>query len=86
MTSWLAPPCSGPDSAWMPADTDANRLAWAEPTSRTVAVEQFCSWSACRVNSMSRARHTAGSTSYGSAGKPKVIRRKFATRPSELSG
>ena len=86
MTSWFAPPCSGPDSAWMPAETEANRFACAEPTSRTVEVEQFCSWSACRMNSRSRARTTTGSASYGSAGKPKVIRRKFSTRPSELSG
>ncbi len=33
----------------MPAETVANMLAWAEPTSRTVEVEQFCSWSACRM-------------------------------------
>ena len=26
-----------------PAETDANRLAWLEPTSRTVEVEQICS-------------------------------------------
>jgi hypothetical protein len=31
-----------------------------EPTSRTVEVEQFCSWSACRMNSMSSALHRPG--------------------------
>ena len=29
---------------------------------------------------------TAGTTSYSSAGTPNVIRRKFSTYPSELSG
>ena len=33
-----------------------NRLACDEPTSRTVDVEQFCSWSACRISSRSSAR------------------------------
>ena len=57
-----------------------------EPTRRTVEVEQFCSWSACRISSMSSALASLGSTSYGSAGKPNDIRRKFSTRLSELSG
>ncbi len=70
----------------MPAETEANRLAWLEPTSRTVEVEQFCSWSACRISSWSSALAITGSTSYGSAGKPNVIRRKFSPRPRELSG
>ncbi len=42
-TSWLAPPCSGPHRAQMPAATLAKTLAWALPTIRTVEVEQFCS-------------------------------------------
>src|SRR6476646_8071297 len=70
----------------MPPEIDVNRLACDEPTSRTVDVEQFCSWSACSTNSMSRALTKSGSTSYGSAGKPNVILRKFSTRPQELSG
>ena len=78
-TAWLAPPCSGPNSALTPAETEANRLALLEPTSRTVEVEQFCSWSACRTNSMSSTSAMTGSTSYCSAGTPKVIRRKFST-------
>ena len=85
-TAWLAPPCSGPNRALIPAETEANRLAWDEPTMRTVDVEQFCSWSACSTNSRSSARTMAGSRSYGSAGSPKVIRRKFWTRPRLLSG
>ncbi len=85
-TAWLAPPCSGPNRAFTPAETEANRLALLEPTSRTVDVEQFCSWSACRTNSMSRTRAIVGSTSYGVAGTPKVMRRKFSTYPKELSG
>jgi hypothetical protein len=70
----------------MPAETELKRLACAEPTRRTVEVEQFCSWSACRMKSMSSALTISGSRSYGSAGKPKVIRRKFSVYESELSG
>ena len=61
-------------------------MAWLEPTSRTVEAEQFCSWSACSTKSMSSTRAATGSTSYGVVGTPKVIRRKFSTYPSELSG
>ena len=86
MTAWLAPPCSGPNSALMPAETDANRFACDEPTSRTVDVEQFCSWSACRRRSWLSAFDRTGLTSYGSAGTPKVIRRKLSMKPRELSG
>src|SRR6187431_975623 len=85
-TDWLAPPCSGPKSALIPADTDAKRLACEEPTIRTVDVEQFCSWSACSSNNWFSALDRTGLTSYGSAGTPKVIRRKLSTKPSELSG
>ncbi len=85
-TAWLAPPCRGPDRAWMPEDTLANRLACAEPTRRTVEVEQFCSWSACRISSWSIALTVSGSASYGSAGRPNVMRRKFSTSDRELSG
>jgi hypothetical protein len=46
MTATLAPPCSGPERAQMPAEIDVNRLAALEPTMRAVEVEQFCSWSA----------------------------------------
>ena len=47
----------------MPALTEAKRLAWLEPTIRTVEVEQFCSWSAWRISSMSSALTTVGSIS-----------------------
>ena len=65
----------------MPAEIDANRLAIEnEPTRRTVLVEQFCSWSACRISSMtSSARAMTGSTSYSSHGlaehHPQEVRR-----------
>ena len=61
MTSWLAPPWSGPQRAEMPAETDAKRLARLEPTMRTVEALQFCSWSAWRIRSRSRALATSGS-------------------------
>ena len=85
-TDWFAPPWSGPKRALIPAETEANRLACEEPTSRTVEVEQFCSWSAWRTRSCSRASTMSGSRSYGSAGNPNVIRRKFSVSESELSG
>jgi hypothetical protein len=43
MTFWLAPPWSGPQSAMTPAEIEAKRLAWLDPTIRTVEVLQFCS-------------------------------------------
>jgi hypothetical protein len=46
------------------AATDTNRLAWLEPTRRTVEVEQFCSWSACSRNSRFSALEATGLTSY----------------------
>ena len=61
----------------MPAEIEAYRLAWLEPTMRTVEVEQFCSWSAWRMSRMRSARATSGSTSYGSAGTANIIRRKL---------
>ena len=47
----------------MPAETLANMLAWAEPTRRTVDVEQFCSWSAWRMSRRSSALTMVGSIS-----------------------
>ena len=61
-------------------------MALLEPTSRTVDVEQFCSWSACSTNSRSSTRACTGFTSYAVVGTPNVMRRKFSTYPSELSG
>ena len=48
------------------------------PAMRTVDVEQFCSWSACRMNSRSRASEATGSISYGSAGTEKNICSMFS--------
>ena len=39
---------------------EAYRLAWLLPTMRTVEVEQFCSWSACRISSRSSASPRTG--------------------------
>ena len=59
-TASLAPPCSGPNRALMPADTEANMLACAEPTMRTVEVEQFCSSSACSTEQQVERTHHHG--------------------------
>ena len=61
-------------------------LASDDPTSRTVEVEQFCSWSACRIRICFSACTIVGLTSYGSDGTANIIRRKFSIRSSELSG
>ena len=53
---------------------------------RTVEVEQFCSWSACRISSCFSACTIVGDTSYGSDGTANIMRRKFSMRSSELSG
>lgn len=60
-------------------EIEANMFACEEPTRRTVEVEQFCSWSACRMSSLSSAETTTGSRSYSWAGTEKVMRRKFST-------
>ncbi len=70
----------------MPAATEAQRLASLEPTSRTVDVEQFCSWSACRMSSCFKACTTVGLTSYRSEGTANIIVRKFSMRSSSLLG
>ena len=61
----------------MPAAMQANGLAPEEPASRTVEVEAFCSWSACRMKMRSMARDSTGFTLYSSHGTPKLMRRKF---------
>ena len=46
-----------------PAATDPNRFACDDPTIRTVAVEQFCSWSAWSIITRFNARTTSVSSS-----------------------
>ncbi len=62
----------------MPAAMQANGLAPEEPASRTVEVEAFCSWSACRMKMRSIARASTGLTLYSSHGTAKHMCRKFA--------
>src|SRR5687768_2071932 len=59
-TCSFAPPCSGPNRAATPADTAENGSTCDDPTARTALVEQFCSWSACRMNRISSARVKIG--------------------------
>ncbi len=56
-TAWFAPPWSGPQRAQMPAAIDANRFAFELPTMRTVDVQQFCSWSAWRIEEQVQRLH-----------------------------
>jgi hypothetical protein len=46
----------------MPAAMQANGLAPEEPARRTVEVEAFCSWSACRMKMRSMALASTGLT------------------------
>jgi hypothetical protein len=58
-TSSLAPPCNGPHRAAIAAAVQAYGLARSEPTKRIAEVEAFCSWSACVISTVSRARAAA---------------------------
>jgi hypothetical protein len=70
----------------MPAETEANRLACEEPTSRTVDVEQFCSWSACRMNSMSSALAMVRVDLVGLGREAERHPQEVLDQPEELSG
>ena len=61
----------------MPAAMQAKGLAPDEPARRTVEVEAFCSWSACRMKMRSSARASTGLTLYSSHGTAKHMRRKL---------
>ena len=74
----MAPPCAGPHSEAIPAAMQAKGLAPLDPAVRTVEVEAFCSWSACRMNIRSMARASTGLTRYASHGTENIICRKFS--------
>ena len=71
-TASLAPPWAGPHRLAMPAEMQANGLAPVDPASRTVEVEAFCSWSACRMRTRSMAREITGFGLYSSHGVPNI--------------
>src|SRR4029079_8417114 len=83
--SW-APPWAGPHRQAIPAAMHANGLAPDEPARRTVDVDAFCSWSACRMKMRSSARTSTSLTTYSSAGTANIMRMKLAEYESELSG
>ena len=85
-TASLAPPWAGPHSEAMPAAMQANGLAPLEPASRTVEVEAFCSWSACRIKMRRRARASTGLTSYFSHGVAYIMWRRFSENLRSLRG
>ena len=76
--SSFAPPCLGPQSEAIPAAMQANGLAPDEPARRTVEVDAFCSWSACRMKMRSMALVRTGFGFQSSAGTEKHMRRKFS--------
>ena len=73
----LAPPWAGPHRQATPAAIAANGLVPEEPHRRTVEVEAFCSWSACRMKMRSSARSSTGLTLYSSHGVANIMRRKL---------
>ena len=82
----FAPPCAGPHKHATPAAIAANGLVPDDAHSRTVDVDAFCSWSACRMKIRSSAR---ASTSFGlksSHGVANIIRMKFIAYGSSLRG
>src|SRR5277367_5952433 len=76
----LAPPWAGPHRHAMPAPMQANGLAPDEPARRTVEVDAFCSWSACRIRILSMALTSVGLTLYFSHGVENIIFRKFSEK------
>src|SRR5687767_13803320 len=82
----LAPPCAGPHSEAMPAAMHAYGLAPDEPHRRTVEVDAFCSWSACRMKMRSMARTSTGLTLYSSVGTPNIMRMKLAVYDRSFFG
>src|SRR6516165_6939601 len=82
----LAPPCAGPHRQAMPAAMQAKGLAPEEPAMRTVEVEAFCSWSACRIRILSSASASTGLALYSSQGTEKHMCRKFSAKDSEFFG
>src|SRR6202000_1248754 len=82
----LAPPWAGPHRQAMPAAMQANGLAPEEPAMRTVEVDAFCSWSACRMKILSSASASTGLILYSSQGTAKHMFRKFSAKVSEFFG
>ncbi len=74
----LAPPCAGPHRQATPAAIAAKGLVPELPHSRTVEVEAFCSWSACRMKMRSIARTSTSLGTYSSHGVPNIMRMKLA--------
>src|SRR5206468_1183175 len=82
----LAPPWAGPQRQAIPAAMQANGLAPDEPAIRTVEVDAFCSWSACRMKILSSALANTGLILYSSHGTAKHMCRKFSAKLSEFFG
>src|SRR6478609_6802587 len=73
----LAPPCAGPQRHATPAAMAANGFVPDDPHRRTVEVEAFCSWSACRMKMRSSARTSTSFGTYSSHGVANIIRMKL---------
>src|SRR5438309_12096334 len=73
----LAPPWAGPHRQAIPAAMQANGLDPEDPARRTVDVDAFCSWSACRMKMRSSARTSTSLGTYSSHGVANIMRMKF---------
>ena len=77
-TASFAPPWEGPHRLAIPAAIQAKGFAPEEPAKRTVEVEAFCSWSACKIKILSNARTNTGFGLYSSHGVANIMCIKFA--------
>src|SRR5512145_1550760 len=82
----FAPPCAGPHKHATPAAIAANGFVPDDAQSRTVDVDAFCSWSACRMKMRSSARTSTSLTRWSSQGVANIMRMKFAAYGSSLRG
>src|SRR5512134_3304096 len=73
----LAPPWAGPHRHATPAAIAANGFVPEDAHSRTVDVDAFCSWSACRMKIRSIARTSTSLDLYSSHGVANIIRMKL---------
>src|SRR5665213_361704 len=82
----LAPPCAGPHRQATPAAMAANGLVPDDAHMRTVDVDAFCSWSACRMRMRSSARTSTSLSRYSSHGVANIMRMKLPAYDRSLRG
>ena len=82
----MAPPCAGPHRHATPAAMAANGLVPDDAHRRTVDVDAFCSWSACRMKMRSSARTSTSFDLKSSHGVANIMRMKLPAYDRSLRG